>query len=84
MLCAQNVTDYTVKGFLLDSISKEPVPYATIHIARKDNPGKPVKMLVTDVKGKFKEQLPSAGHYSITILPWVTVRLFVTFRRKRA
>lgn len=67
MLCAQNVTDYTVKGFLLDSISKEPVPYATIHIARKDNPGKPVKMLVTDVKGKFKEQLPSAGDYSITI-----------------
>ncbi len=65
-LSAQTVS-YYVKGVLLDSISKDPIPYATIHIARKNNPEKAVKMLVTDTKGKFKEQLPGEGDYLITI-----------------
>lgn len=56
-----------VKGVLLDSISKEPVAYATIGIAYKANPAKSVKMLVTDTKGGFQETLPGVGEYIITL-----------------
>ncbi len=67
IICAQTPTDYSVKGILLDSLTQAPIPYATIHIARKDNPKKAVKMLVTDTKGKFKEQLPAEGTYRIAL-----------------
>lgn len=68
MLCAQTSTNYSVKGILLDSLTKEAIPYATIHIAKKNDPAKAIKMLVTDTKGKFKEQLPQEnGEYIITL-----------------
>lgn len=58
---------YFVKGILKDSLLNEPVAYATIAIARETNPEKAVKMLVTDPKGRFKEQLPTEGKYIITL-----------------
>ena len=67
---AQNTatTPYTVKGVLLDSLTQEGEPYATIKITPKNNPSKAVKMAVTDVKGKFQEKLNvSAGEYVITL-----------------
>lgn len=67
ILCAQTSTNYSVKGILLDSLTKEPIPYATIHIVRKENPEKSIKMLVTDTKGKFKEQLQAEGIYCIAL-----------------
>lgn len=66
MSAAQSTSHY-IKGLLLDSISKEPVPYATIHIAYKDSPKKAVKMLVTDTQGKFRELLPGEGEFLMTI-----------------
>lgn len=68
MLCAQNSGgNHRIKGVLTDSVSKEPIAYATIGIAYKANPKKSVKMLVTDTKGRFQETLPGIGEYIITL-----------------
>ena len=37
---------YSVKGVLLDSLTNESEPYATIRIFRKDSPKEPVKLAV--------------------------------------
>ena len=63
---AQKHNEYSVKGILVDSLSNEGEPYATIRITMKSQPEKPVKMNVTDEKGKFKETLSMPGEYSIT------------------
>lgn len=57
---------YSVKGILADSLTNEGEPYATIRIVLKNNPSKPVKMNVTDGKGRFKESLSTAGEYVVT------------------
>ena len=58
---------FTVKGILMDSLTHESEPYATVRIVRKDNPSKPVKMAVTDHQGKFQEQLKQEGTYRVVI-----------------
>ena len=59
---------YTVKGVLIDSLTQEGEPYATIKIAKKNAPDKAVKMAVTGANGKFQEKLNvAAGNYIITI-----------------
>lgn len=68
---AQNAppsSSYTVKGVLLDSLTQEGEPYATIKIVKKSAPDKPLKMAVTDNKGKFQEKFNTApGVCVITI-----------------
>ncbi len=67
---AQNAVPptFTVKGVLLDSLTNESEPFATIRIATKAAPTKPVKMAVTDTKGKFQEKITTVpGQYVITI-----------------
>ena len=67
---AQNSTapSYTVKGVLIDSLTQEGEPYATIKIAKKNAPDKAVKMAVTVANGIFQEKLNvAAGNYIITI-----------------
>ena len=56
---------YAVKGILVDSLTNEGEPYATIRIALSDNPDKPVRLAVTSDKGKFDEKLEQAGKYII-------------------
>ena len=59
---------YTIKGVLLDSLTQEGEPYATIKITPKNAPDKAVKMAVTGANGKFQEKLNvAAGSYIITI-----------------
>ena len=59
---------FTVKGVLVDSLTKEGEPYATLKIVKKNAPDKPLKMAVTDNKGKFQEKIPaSVGDYILTI-----------------
>lgn len=58
---------YTVKGTLVDSLTSESEPYATIKIVKKDAPAKAVKMAVTDTNGKFQEKITGSGDYVITI-----------------
>ena len=52
---------YTVKGVLIDSLTQEGEPYATIKIAKKNAPDKAVKMAVTGANGKFQEKLNVAA-----------------------
>lgn len=58
---------FTVSGTVVDSISREGEPYATISIARKEKPGKAVKMAVTDKDGSFSETMSGKGSFVITI-----------------
>ncbi|NDV57339.1 outer membrane beta-barrel family protein [Bacteroides sp. 519] len=68
MAFAQNSpVTYTVKGVLLDSLTLEGEPYATIRIVKKEAPTKPVKLAVTDTNGKFQEQITGSGNYVISI-----------------
>lgn len=57
----------TVKGILLDSLTNESEPYATIRISKKTLPDKPVKLAVTGIDGKFQEKLSEQGDYVMTI-----------------
>ena len=59
---------YTIKGVLLDSLTQEGEPYATIRITKKNAPEKALKMAVTGANGKFQEKLNvPAGDYVISI-----------------
>lgn len=61
-------TAYTIKGTLLDSLTREGEPYATVRIAKKDAPGNALKMAVTDMKGRFQEKMNTVpGAYTLTI-----------------
>ena len=63
---AQKVqSPYSVKGVLVDSISKESEPYATIRISFSKNPDKPVQLAITSDNGKFNEKLKEPGNYII-------------------
>lgn len=58
---------YTVKGTLLDSLTHESEPYATLRIMLDKSPDKPVRLNVTDTQGKFQEKLPHTGNYTLQI-----------------
>ena len=66
---AQNTanTSFQVKGILLDSLIQEGEPYATIKIVKKEAPARALKMLVTDMKGRFQEKVSGTGNFVITI-----------------
>ena len=57
---------YSVKGVLVDSLSNEGEPYATIRISLSETPTKPVRLAVTSDNGKFNEKLESPGRYIIS------------------
>ena len=64
---AQAVAAYSVKGVLVDSVSSESEPYATIRVFDMAKPSKqPVKVDVTDADGKFDVGLKAAGKYLAT------------------
>lgn len=60
-------TSFQIQGILLDSITRQGEPYATIKVARKEAPQKAIKMLVSDMNGKFKERVPGSGSFILTI-----------------
>ena len=64
---ADKTGSYSIKGQVLDSLSNESVPYATLRIAFAKTPEKPVKLLACDVDGKFQAPLSSAGKYIISM-----------------
>lgn len=69
MAAAQHTTNtyFQVKGILLDSLTQEGEPYATIKIVKKEAPARALKMMVTDMKGKFQEKVPGTGNFVMTI-----------------
>ncbi len=58
---------FQVKGQVVDSLTNETVPYATLSIALASNPSKPVKLLACDIDGKFETPLTQAGNYIVTL-----------------
>ena len=61
-------SSYSIKGVLLDSLTQEGEPYATIRIVKKEAPAKALKMAVTDMKGRFQEKMSAPpGLYTLTI-----------------
>jgi len=55
-----------IKGQVLDSLTSEEIAYATLSIAKKSDPQKPVKMLSTDADGKFQIDVPGTGEFILT------------------
>lgn len=58
---------FTVSGSVVDSITKEGEPYATIRIENKEQPGKAVRMAVTGKDGKFSEKMSGQGKFVLTV-----------------
>lgn len=68
LVAAQNAAPtFQIKGVLLDSLTQEGEPYATIKIVKKEAPANALKMLVTDMKGKFQEKVSGTGNFVMTI-----------------
>lgn len=64
MISAQAQT--TIKGVVVDSLTNEGEPYATIRISKQNQEDKPVTMAVTDLEGKFAPVVKGNGNYTIT------------------
>lgn len=65
-----NVTDKlkcTVKGCVVDSLSKESIPYATLRIVLASSSRKDVKLSTCDENGNFVEMINLPGDYVLTI-----------------
>lgn len=58
---------FTVKGLVVDSITGEGEPYATVRVEKAGAPGKAVKMLVTKSDGRFTVSLTEKGKYRLTV-----------------
>lgn len=58
---------FTVKGCVVDSITKEGEPYATINIKKKEKPEETLKMVVTNAKGEFNVSTKGTGDFTVTI-----------------
>ena len=69
-LCAkaQNTQhSYTITGVVADSVTHEGEPYATLTIARADSAAKPVKQVLTDIKGRFSISSSGTGSYLLMV-----------------
>lgn len=65
---AQNTESiFTIKGTVADSVSRQGEPYATISVAKKENPKKAVKMALTKQDGTFKETIKGKGDFILTV-----------------
>lgn len=64
---AQTGDGFTIKGQVIDSLSNESVPYATLRIALASDPQKPVKLLACDEDGRFTASMSKAGKYVMTM-----------------
>lgn len=58
---------FTVKGLVVDSITGEGEPYATVRVEKAAAPDKAVKMLVTKSDGRFTVSLAEKGKYRLTV-----------------
>ena len=56
----------TVKGIVLDSVSKESIPYVTISVAASDKPEVYLKRIASGVKGDFILAMTKTGDYKVS------------------
>jgi len=66
---AQNrpVDLYTISGQVVDSLTNEPVPYATVSVAFIQAPTQYVNAAACDGNGKFEIRLKAPGNYLLSI-----------------
>ncbi len=62
-----NAGNFTITGQVIDSLSNESVPYATLRIAQASDPQNPLKLLACDDDGKFTASMSAPGKYIMTI-----------------
>lgn len=60
-------TGFILRGQVLDSLTNESVPYATLSITSAETPQKTPKLLACDIDGKFETTLTHAGKYTIRL-----------------
>lgn len=58
---------FSIKGQVVDSLTNETVPYATLRIALATTPQNAVKLLACDADGKFETSLTNAGKYILSL-----------------
>lgn len=58
---------FVIKGQVVDSLTNETVPYATLSIALQNNPQKSLLLLACDIDGNFEASLKSAGKYILSM-----------------
>ena len=56
-----------LKGQVVDSLTQESIPYVTLKITETGDPAKVVKLLSTDVDGKFNVTLNASGKFDLLI-----------------
>ena len=56
----------TVKGMVVDSVSKESIPYVTISVAASDKPEVYLKRIASGVKGDFVLAMTKTGDYKVS------------------
>ncbi len=54
-----------LSGVLMDSLTNVTEPYATIRIVSRQNPDTPLAMAITDMQGRFEQELTGKGDYNI-------------------
>lgn len=54
-----------IQGIVVDSLTREGEPYATIRIYKAGDNEKPVSMGTTDLEGRFRQELKRPGNYRI-------------------
>ena len=64
---AMNAQTTTITGELLDSLTRESEPFATIRVFKGGKMDKPVAMSVTDDDGKILQKVDGTGNFTITI-----------------
>ena len=80
-----DVNSFIIRGQVIDSLSNESVPYATLRIAWAADPKNPVKLLACDEDGKFTADLNKAGKYVMVMesLGKVPAQKYFTLSDKR-
>ena len=57
----------TIKGQVVDSLTNEGEPYATVRVFRQKNTKEPVAMSVSDIDGNFSQTINGKGTYVVTV-----------------
>lgn len=60
-------SSFTIKGTVVDSLTSEGEPYATVRLTKPGKLAEAVKMAVTDKAGRFTITAPARGKYVLTI-----------------
>ena len=64
---SSTIVNVLVKGQVIDSLTNETIPYATIKIAAKENPKTMLKAVASDDNGNFKVTMNKKGDYILSV-----------------